>query len=182
VTLERALKALVLVTNCCLTLAFLVGWFQHQLAPWFGFSNPLPLHVSVASISVILSLFSDTCVLFYFIGTGVWIKDRAHEIAANKDLESAKKVWAYFESANKLKAKSFPFASMGLLLGVFSFILGGAHQVGAISPWVHPLVAFLLVVNGWIGLRFYKVAVEKNLFFLDAVSGELDAKAALNQI
>jgi hypothetical protein len=174
-SVEIGLKALILLSNIGLSIAFLVGWFQHALAGPLGFESALPLHVSVSSIAVILSLFSDTSVLFYFIGTGVWIKDRAKELNNVQKRTSALKVWNLYEQANKLKARSFPFASLGLMLAVFSFILGGAHQVGAIPSWLHPGLAFLLVANGWFGQKFYVKAVNQNLIFLDSVSSELDA-------
>ena len=181
-TIEKSLKVLILFSNLGLSVAFLVGWFQHALAATFALEAALPLHVSISSIAVILSLFSDTSVLFYFIGTGVWIKDRAKELASVSQKDQAVRVWNFFEKANKLKARSFPFATFGLMLGVFSFILGGAHQVGALPTWVYLFVAFFLVVNGWFGSRFYKKAIDQNLFFLDSVSTELDAQPQLNQI
>jgi hypothetical protein len=181
-TIEKSLKTLILCSNLGLSLAFVIGWIQHPVAQALNLEAALPLHVSISSIAVILSLFSDTSVLFYFIGTGVWIKDRAKELASAQKKERARLVWQHFENANKLKARSFPFATLGLMLGVFSFILGGAHQVGATPPWVHPLVAFFLVLNAWFGRKFYIQAIDKNLFFLDSVSSELDGQPQLNQI
>ena len=165
---------MVYLSNVLLTLIFTTGWFQGRIGHWMGLESGFPFHLAGAAVAVLISLFCNVSVLFYFIGTGVWIKDKAKSRYA-QHRESAEAMWAIFEKANKLKGKSFPFASFGLVLGLFSFVLGGATQVGAAPHWLHPLVGGLFVVLSWSGTKWITQSVYANVKFLDQVT-ELDDK------
>ena len=120
-----------------------------------------------------LSLFSDICVIFYFIGTSVWMRDQAQALFP-RNKERAQKIWTAYQLANKLKGKTFPFATMGIVWALFTFILGGANQVGAIPRWLHPTLATLLLVNSLVGWKFYFPNIVRNVTFLDEVSREIE--------
>src|SRR5471030_2356497 len=129
--IEAALRGLIYLANLVLFFAFATAWFQVPIAVHLGLETGMQYHLGVAGIGVMISLFSDTCILFYFIGTSVWMRDRSKEMFL-RDRNVATESWTIYEKANKLKAKTFPFATMGIVLGLFTFVLGGANQVGAI--------------------------------------------------
>ncbi len=172
--LEKSIKFLVSLSALLILVAFFSAWFQHQAGPLLGFESGLQFHVAAAGIAVLTSLFSDTFVIFYFVGTGVWMRDRAKDLVSASQKTGAQKVWDLYQIANKLKASSLPFATFGIVLALFSFILGGARQVGAISPWIHPTLGALFALNAFFGLKFHLRNINKNLSYLDEVSMELD--------
>jgi len=173
VKVENILRVLILTANVVLTLAYAGGWTQHWLAAQLHAPSAFKLHLSSAGIAVMLTMFCDLSVMFYFIGTGMWIRDRARETVA-LDKDRAFRIWSLYEKANKLKGKSFPFASMGLVFGIFTFVIGGAVQIGAVPGWLHPLLATLLLLNEWAGIRFVLGALTANVVLLDQASAELD--------
>lgn len=174
---ESSLRGLLRIRNGVLLLAYAIGWFQHQLAPLAGLSSAMRLHLSTASLAALFSLFMDLCVMFYFIGTSVWMRDRSKEMfRINKP--KALNSWDTYQLANKLKGPTMPFATFGLVLGLFAFILGGATDVGAVNHWIHPLLASLLVLNSFVAQKYYFRSIEKNLGYLDHISSNLDTLKA----
>jgi hypothetical protein len=164
--IERGFVALLWVSNSLLTLTYFAAWRQDLL-------GGVQLHIVGASIATLLSLFAQISTLFYFIGSGRWIKDQSEEWLPI-DKARAFRIWDIYQKANKLKAGPMPFATFGIFLGLFTFILGGALQVGAISLWVHVTLASLLLLNNVIGQYFTLRALKKNLVFLDSVTQEIE--------
>ncbi len=157
--IEIGLKLLLITAHTLISLAMTVGfWGQH-----------LEAHTMIGTASVLFYLFVCVCVIFYFVGTGVWMRDHSQRMLA-QNKPKALQIWDYYQKANKLKAKSMPFASLGIVFGLFTFILGGATQVGAVYSWVHPSLAVLLVITAWISQRFIFSAIHDNIGYLDNVS------------
>lgn len=172
--LESALKFLTGLSCLLVSAAFGAAWFQHALGPLLGFESGLQFHVALSGIAVLTSLFSDTFLIFYFVGTGVWMKDRSKDLVSGQKRDAAVRVWNLYETANKLKASSLPLATFGIVLALFSFILGGARQVGAIPTWIHPTLAAAFTLNALLGLKVHFRNIQRNLGYLDQVSTELD--------
>jgi hypothetical protein len=171
---EKSLKVLIVAAALGLAGTFLTAWFQHSLAHFFSLEDSASFHLTIATVSVLTALFSDTCVLFYFIGTSVWIRDRAKE-AFIRQPQAGIEISQIHESANKLKARTFPFATLGIMFGLFTFVLGGANQVGAIPRWLHPGLAGLYLLNAIYAIKHYFRAIDLNLEHLDKVSQKLDS-------
>jgi hypothetical protein len=165
---ERPLRALILITNVLLTLAYVAAWYQWDLAvklSWTAFE----LHLASGGIAVLLHFFACLGVIFYFVGTGLWIKEQSQALVTqNKKL--AFQVWDVYKSANKLKGFGFPFATFGIISGVFTFILGGAYHVGAIPYWVHPTLATIMLGLAWLGVPFIFYGMNQNIARLDEAS------------
>ncbi len=180
-SIENGLKALLLLAVGLLLAVFISAWFSSYIALSLGMESGAQFHMTLATVAILMALFADTCVLFYFIGTAVWMRDRSKEllISSRKNAETA---WALYEKANKLKAKTFPFATLGIGLGLFTFVLGGANQVGAIPKWLHPALAALLLINEMGALRFYFSAMKSNVVMLDEVSNLLDQAQSLKPL
>jgi len=172
---EKSLKGLIVLSAMTLILSFSTAWFYRSLALKFQIESPIQLHLALATVSVLMSMFSDTCILFYFIGTSVWIRDRSKEVFL-QNRAAGKIVMQLHEKANKLKARSFPFATLGIGLGLFTFVLGGANQVHAIPKWLHPLLASLLLLNALYAMKHYFFAIGENIKILDQVSDSIEAQ------
>jgi hypothetical protein len=171
--MEWAVRILYLLSLALITLSYIGAWFQHQISNHFNWSSPFVFHLGTAGTSVMICFFANLSVLFYFIGTGVWMKDQAKALLT-KDKARAQKIWAVYERSNKLKAKAFPFATFSIFLGILTFVMGGAYQVGAIPPWLHPTLATLLCLCGWLGIRFVFSAMKTNLQNLNECSSIID--------
>jgi hypothetical protein len=159
--IERALAVLLGTQRVFLTLAMVACVLLAQ--------GQLHVFVVLSTVAVLLSLFCDTCIIFYFVGTAVWIRDRAHEVLS-RDRALAVRLDGLYKSANKLKAKTFPFATMGLAFALFAFILSGAYQVKALSGWILGSLALLWWLNTVVGYVFHKRAIAQNLAILDQCS------------
>jgi hypothetical protein len=87
-------------------------------------------HVAYAIPTVLLSLFSQSMVLFFFIGTGRMVKD---EIAALVPSDRQ----AVLEALRGFKRRTSPPATLALLSAIGVFVLGGAVHTRALPPWYH---------------------------------------------
>lgn len=87
-------------------------------------------HVAYAIPTVLLSLFSQSMVLFFFIGTGRLVKD---EIAGFAEPERR-----VVEAALRdFKRRTSPAATFALLSAIGVFVLGGAVHTRALPGWTH---------------------------------------------
>lgn len=170
---ELGLKIIVLLSQILLTAAYAGAWVIFSRGLQWGAASPMQTHLAISGMAVMFYLFGCLCVIFYFVGTGVWIRDRARELYPHNK-ESAEIIWAQYQAANKLKGRAFPFPTFGMVLGLFAAVLGGAAQVGAVPGWVHRTLATLTVVLAWAGTKMVFGAIKRNVELLDIASGELD--------
>jgi hypothetical protein len=113
-------------------------------------------HVLWAIPTVLLSLFSQSMVIFYFIGTGRLVKD---EIAGFSEPERKSVLGAL----RRFKRETSPPATFSLLSAVGVFVLGGAVHTRALPSWTHlaaSLAAVLLHV--WAFGAEWKAFAENN--------------------
>jgi hypothetical protein len=176
--LEGFVKSLFWLSNGLLLATYISAWFQNELALRFHLPGGIAFHVTAATLSIFVLLFANISSIFYFVGTGRWIKDQAHLLMAQRRREMTEKVWALYEKANRLKALPMPFGTFALVLGLFTFIMGGAHQMQAIPPWIHPTLATLLLAlnltSHWATFR----CIRKNLVILDECSNLMEAETS----
>lgn len=100
-------------------------------------------HVLLAIPTVLLSLFAQSMVIFYFIGTGKLIKD---ETAAYPPAEKE----AVRRALREFKARTSPAATFSLLSAIAVFVLGGAVHTAALRPWTHLASAIAAVaIHAW---------------------------------
>jgi hypothetical protein len=120
---------------------FFVASALHSAAPHAG---PLVTkHVGFAIPTVLFSLFSQSMVIFYFIGTGKLVKE---EIGSYPDAERR----AVLGALRRFKAKTSPPATFALLSAIAVFVLGGAVHTSALPAWTHLSSAIVAAaVHGW---------------------------------
>ena len=87
-------------------------------------------HVAYAIPTVLLSLFSQSMVIFFFIGTGRLVKD---EIAGYTETERR----SVLDVLRGFKRTTSPPATFALLSAITVFVLGGAVHTKALPSWVH---------------------------------------------
>jgi hypothetical protein len=168
--IERSFVILLWLSNSLLSLSFLAAWFQSYTGT--------AVHIVSASVATLLSLFAQVSTLFYFIGSGRWIKDQAdYYFVRNK--AKGLRLFEIYKKANKLKAGPMPFATFGIFLGLFAFILGGALQVGAVARWIHVSLATAFLLNNIVGQYFTLRALKMNVEYLDQASKEIESEADL---
>jgi hypothetical protein len=160
--------ALALLLSTALAMAgFLVTSVQGFLlasAPPAAARGLVAQHVGWAIPTVLVSLFSQSMVIFYFIGTGKLVKE---EIAAFPEKERA----AVLAALRRLKARTSPAATFSLLSAIGVFVLGGAVHTRALPSWTHlaaAVSAFLL--HGWALAAEWRAFLENNLLMDDPLA------------
>jgi len=109
-------------------------------------------HISWAIPTVIFSLFSQSMVIFFFIGTGKLIRE---EVAAFPDPERVRVLAAL----RRFKRQTSPPATFALLSSIAVFVLGGAAHTRALPAAVHLMSALAAL-----GLHLWALAAEWRAF------------------
>ncbi len=109
-------------------------------------------HVAYAIPTVLLSLFSQSMVIFFFIGTGRLVKD---EIAGYPEAQRR----LVLDALRGFKQRTSPAATLALLSAIAVFVVGGAAHTRALPAWVH-LAASLAAV----GTHFWALVAEWHAF------------------
>jgi hypothetical protein len=171
--IEKGVKFFWFLSNLILTLTYAIAWFRGNITTYFPSFNPVELHFITAIPATLFHFFAALGVLFYFIGTGVWIKDEAMSLAKN-DRSKAEKVYEVFKKANRLKGRAFPFITFSIFFGIMTFVLGGARHVEAIPLWIHPAVGTALLAVSLASFPFIYPAIDQNVIYLDEASSLLE--------
>src|SRR5262249_52381014 len=121
--LPRVAIALLLTTGLALLgfVATSVGGFSvaSSLAAHLPAAGALVRHHFLLALpTMLLSLFAQTMVIFYFIGTGRLIKD---DVAGYPEPERA----VILGALRRFKARTSPVATFSLLSAIVVFVLGG---------------------------------------------------------
>jgi len=111
-------------------------------------------HVLASIPAVLLSLFSQSMVIFYFIGTGKLIKDEAADLPDEQRGRVLKAV-------RRFKAKTSPPATFSMLAAIFVFVIGG---------WAHTAAGFTRSVARQTHLWGSVLAFSLHLWALSAES------------
>jgi len=167
--IEKGVKFFWFLSTLLLTITYGIAWCAFSGCYLFKNFDPLQLHFATAIPVTLFHFFTALGVLFYFIGTGVWIKD--HAMLLNKtDQKKAEQLYEVYKRANRLKGYAFPFVTFSIFFGIITFVLGGARQVEAIPAWLHPLTATFSVFISLVSFPFIYPAINRNVIFLDEAS------------
>ena len=113
-------------------------------------------HVAYAIPTVLFSLFSQSMVIFYFIGTGKLVKD---EIAGYPESERVRILLAL----RSFKARTSPPATFALLSAIGVFVLGGAVHTRTLPSWSHLAASVVAVaLHAWAFVAEWRVFAENN--------------------
>ena len=129
--------AIALTLGTLLAIAGLAVTSVQGFAVASGLSAVTPLakalvtrHVGYAIPAVLFSLFSQSMVIFFFIGTGRLVKD---ETARYPEAERR----LILKALADLKRRTSPPATLALLSAIGVFVLGGAVHTRALPSWTH---------------------------------------------
>ena len=95
--------------------------------------------ILVALYSSIIYMFTQTLIMFYFIITGIKIK----ELIKSNDLDIVK----YYKPIIDMKMKLFPNMMINMIIVGSTFILYGAVDTNVISSFMHLCIYFLGVLH-----------------------------------
>ena len=105
-------------------------------------------HIIYALVTVVIGLFSQSMTMFFFIGTGKEIKDKA-----KGEQDEAGVV----NQTRSFKNRVFPAALYAMLTIMVTFILGGGVHRGSLPVWTHQLLTVASIVMFarayWIEIR-----------------------------
>lgn len=91
-------------------------------------------HPLFALLTIIIYLFTETLVIFYFVGIGVSIRDYVLANRLKKD---------YHTRSTAIKRRVYPPLLLNMLLVMVLFISGGAVDTNHIPAWSHGLLFVL---------------------------------------
>ena len=124
-----------------------------------------PEHILFGLLTALEGLLLDTLLLFYFIGTGSWVRKNTPTTDPRRG--------EFLDRVRGYRRGFFSLLGLSMLLWIATTSSGGASMAGYIPTWVHGLGAglvglFHLVVLGR-GLR----RVRDSLVFLESVEAYL---------
>jgi hypothetical protein len=118
-------------------------------------------HVAYAIPTVLLSLFSQSMVIFFFIGTGRLVKD---EVAGFPEAQRR----AVLQALRDFKRQTSPPATFAILAAIAAFVLGGAVHTRALPSSVHLASSLLAVATHlWALVAEWKAFLENGRLMAD---------------
>jgi hypothetical protein len=118
-------------------------------------------HVGIAIPTVLLSLLSQSMVIFYFIGTGRLVKDEVRDYAEG-DRRTV------LRALSRFKRRTSPPATFALFSAIGVFVLGGAAHTRFVAPWVHLAASVAAVlVHAWAFVAEWRVFGENTALMND---------------
>lgn len=108
-----------------LTFFMLLTAFVQSFIPFSVFKAN---HLTFIILTSIVYLFTETLVIFFFVGTGVSVRDyvQAHKLSSD-----------YHKRSLAVKFKVYPPLLLNMLLMIILFIMVGAVDTGFVARWVY---------------------------------------------
>jgi hypothetical protein len=110
------------------TLLSIAGLIATGVMGFMASPGHVATHILVALVTVVLGLFSQSMTLFFFIGTGRQLKDKA---AGKKGEEEVR------QTTRTMSMKISPAATFAMALLMVTFIMGGGVASGKTPKWLH---------------------------------------------
>ncbi|MDP6593259.1 MAG: hypothetical protein QF613_03495 [Candidatus Marinimicrobia bacterium] len=98
------------------------------LQGYFGFPVLGANHPTFALLTAMIYLFTEVLVMFFFVGTGVSIKEYVQDGKAGPE---------FHQRSVALKRKLYSPTLLNVLLVMALFIIGGAVDTGFVPDWGH---------------------------------------------
>ena len=119
-----------ILSYLCIAVTFLL-LFLSALQGYFQFQVFQASHAQFALLAAVFYMFTETLVMFYFIGSGTAIKKTIASLRVKTD---------GYDKVKKTKMLLFPHLTMNMIFVGIVFILGGAVQTGNVPGWIHGLL------------------------------------------
>ena len=154
-----------LIIGALATLSFLASGVQGYLL-----DSPAAMtrHMLLALAACLAQLFSHCWILIYLIFTGRAIRETVEESGLDA---------RYAAEAGRFTKPLAPWLLAAIVLGLATFLVGGATATGAVRPWVHHTLFFLtLAVQGWTLWRERR-ALRASQTLIHEIDGRLAGRA-----
>ena len=125
-------------------------------------------HALFALLTIIVYLFTETLVIFYFVGIGVSIRDF---VLANKLKND------YHKRSLAVKRKVYPPLLLNMLLVMILFISGGAVDTRCLPAWSHGLLFFISMIQFLDAVRIQHQSFKESTAIILEMSGLTGAVA-----
>ncbi len=117
---------------------------------YWGFSIFNANHATFALLTSIIYLFTETLVMFYFVGIGVSIRDYVNEQGLPKE---------FLKRSFQVKMKIYPPILLNIFLVSILFILGGAVDTNRIAKSIHGWLFWATLAH-----FFYMLVIQHKAF------------------
>lgn len=122
-------------------------------------------YISFSFVSTILYMFTQTLIMFYFIGAGKKIKETIINFSLNKEI---------YQKVIDIKKDLFPALTLNILFIGTAFVLGGGVQTKVISKYWHHSVFFLSLLHYLKVIFMQHKSLIENAAILSQLGLELD--------
>jgi hypothetical protein len=139
-----------------LSFAMLLVVFAQSLVP-FKVMSASPM--SFLILTSIIYLFTETLVMFFFVGTGVSVKEYMLEKKISGD---------FHKRSIGIKRRVYPPQLLNILILMIAFILFGAADTGKMPSWIYSAVLLAGIV------QFIQAKIIQNDCFRDNTNIVLD--------
>ena len=140
------------------TLLSIAGLIATSVAGFIASPGHYAQHIFLALATVVIGLFSQSMTMFFFIGTGKQLKDKAKGSEHEPDVRKATRALAMGVS---------PIATYAMAALMTTFIMGGGVSSGKTPRWLHLSLSAATIA---LFARAYWVeilAMEKNAQMMD---------------
>ena len=144
-----------------------IGILINGMQGFFQFNIYNANHIAFAFISTILYMFTQTLIMFYFIGAGKKVKETIIHNNLNKEI---------YQEVIDLKKVLFPPLTLNMLFVGTAFVLGGGVHTGAVIKYWHSGLFFISLLHYLKVIIIQHKSFIKNSYILSAVGEELEKK------
>lgn len=150
--------------NTCYALSFLtlILFILDGVQGHFQFAILNANHPTFSLLFAIIYLFTQTLVIFFFVGTGVSIRDYTKE----KKLDGN-----FHRQSIGIKRRVYPPLLLNMLLVMGLFISGGAVDTGHLPTWFHSVLFLVALLHFIIVLLREHRAFQENTDIILQMSG-----------
>jgi len=110
------------------TLLSIAGLIATSVAGFIAGPGHTAQHIFMALATVVIGLFSQSMTLFFFIGTGKQLKDKAKGTTHEPEVKAA---------TRSLSMRVSPIATYAVTALMVTFIMGGGVASGQTPRWLH---------------------------------------------
>ena len=142
-----------------------IGILINGLQGFFQFNIYNANHIAFAFISTILYMFTQTLIMFYFIGAGKKVKETIINYDLNREL---------YQEVIDLKKILFPPLTLNMLFVGTVFILGGGVHTDAVNKYWHSGLFFISIFHYLKVIIIQHKSFIKNSYILSEVGKDLD--------
>ena len=145
------------------TLLSIAGLIATSVAGFIATPGHYAQHILLALGTVVIGLFSQSMTMFFFIGTGKQLKDKAKGGEHEPSIRQA---------TRSLAMRVSPVATYAMAALMVTFIMGGGVSTGKTPRWLHLTLSAMTILfyarAYWVEIQ----AMEKNAKLMDEFLGD----------